>query len=176
VAPEDSSVTACERKGCMIGAAGVGKTSLVRRFVEGVFSDRYLSTIGVKIDRKSVKVGMDEVHMVLWDIEGETDLRSIRFRYLRGAAGYLVVADGTRPQTLDVARQLQHSVADRMPGLPFVLLLNKLDRADQWALAPSDVAALAAEGWTIVRTSAANGLGVEDAFRQLAVRLLPEPV
>lgn len=168
-------MTIYERKLCMIGAAGVGKTSLVRRFVEGVFSERYLSTIGVKIDRKSVEVGADEVRMILWDIEGETELRSIRLRYLRGAAGYLLVADGTREETLAAARQLQETVADRMPDLPFALLLNKHDRADAWALDPDAAAQLASAGWTIFHTSAATGAGVEAAFHHMASRLVPEP-
>jgi hypothetical protein len=168
-------MTTLERKVCMLGAAGVGKTSLVRRFVEGVFSERYLTTIGVKIDRKAVQLGADTVNMVLWDIEGETDLRSIRLRYLRGAAGYLLVADGTRPATLEVARRLQHTVADRLPGLPFVLLLNKDDRAGEWTLDPSVVASLASGGWTILRTSAATGHGVEEAFRHIAHGIFPEP-
>ena len=94
-------MTTWERKVCLLGAAGVGKTSLVRRYVEGIFSDAYLSTIGVKIDRRAVTLGVDTVNLMVWDIEGETDHRSLRMRYLRGAAGYLLVADGTRPETLD---------------------------------------------------------------------------
>ncbi len=168
-------MTVYERKLCMIGAAGVGKTSLVRRFVEGLFSERYLTTIGVKIDRKRMVVGAHEVHMALWDIEGETELRSTRLRYLRGAAGYLLVADGTRSATLAVARQLQETVADRMPDLPFALLLNKHDRTDAWALDPSETAPLASAGWAVFQTSAATGAGVEAAFSHIATRLLPEP-
>ena len=57
----------------LLGAAGVGKTSLVRRYVEGIFSERYHSTIGVKIDRKRVVVGDDAINLVLWDVEGETE-------------------------------------------------------------------------------------------------------
>jgi hypothetical protein len=67
-------MTVIERKVCMLGAAGVGKTSLVRRLVEGLFSGRYLSTVGVKVDRKSVPVGDDQVNMILRDIEGATEL------------------------------------------------------------------------------------------------------
>lgn len=168
-------MTAYERKICMLGAAGVGKTSLVRRYVEGIFSERYHSTIGVKIDRKRVVVGDDAINLVLWDVEGETDQRTIRFRYLRGAAGYLMVADGTNPETLEVAREVQAKVADTTEALPFLLLLNKADRIADWATGPVLLAPLEAVGWTILRTSAANGAGVEEAFLQLAHRLLPRP-
>lgn len=62
-----------KKKICMLGTHGVGKTSLVRHFVHSIFDDHYLSTIGVKIDRKTVQLDEVEVTMVLWDIAGEED-------------------------------------------------------------------------------------------------------
>jgi len=165
-------MTTWERKVCMLGGAGVGKTSLVRRFVEGMFADQYLSTIGVKVDRKPVAVGDDTVALSLWDVEGESQLRTLRLRYLRGAAGYLLVADGTDPASLEVALDLQEKTADRV-DLPFVLALNKADLADRWRVDSDLLAPFEAQGWEVVRTSALTGEGVEDLFHRLALRLVP---
>ena len=166
-------MTTFEKKVCMLGAAGVGKTSLVRRFVEGMFSERYHSTIGVKVDRKVVAVGVHEIAMALWDIEGETNIRSVRPRYVRGAAGYLLVADGTDPATLQVAHDLQIRTHDRMLDLPFVLLLNKHDLASRWRMTPELLAPFQARNWTIHPTSARTGAGVAEAFAALGERLIP---
>ena len=99
-----------QKKICMIGAFSVGKTSLVKRYVQSVFSDTYLTTVGVKIDKKTVDVAGRTVNLILWDLAGEDDIASLRMSYLRGAAGYVLVADGTRPSTLDVALSLRERV------------------------------------------------------------------
>jgi small GTP-binding protein len=168
-------MTTYDRKVCMLGAAEVGKTSLVRRFVDGRFSDRYQSTIGVKVDRRTVPVGADRLNLLLWDIEGVTAHRSPPLRYLRGAAGYLLVADGTKASTLETARSLHAKVSSLSPGLPFLLLLNKSDLAAEWALDSAALDALEAAGWRIGRTSALTGEGVAEAFEHLAHQLRPLP-
>ena len=165
-------MTALEKKVCMMGAPGVGKTSLVRRFVESTFSDKYLSTVGVKIDRKVVPVGDDTINMMLWDLQGEERYQWVRLQYLRGASGYVLVADGTRPETLDVALGLQENAAGRDAALPFVLILNKADLTSDWSVDAGRVGELRGKGWTVLETSAKSGSGVEDAFRDLATRLL----
>ena len=166
-------MTTYERKVCLLGAAGVGKTSLVRQLIEGIFSERYLTTIGVKVDRKVVAVGDDAIAMALWDIEGETRIRTVRPRYLRGAAGYLLVVDGTDPDTLHLAHELQQRTQDRTLDLPFVLLLNKHDLTDRWRLTPELLAPFHALGWSILPTSARTGTGVAEGFAALAERLRP---
>ena len=157
-----------QKKICMVGAFAVGKTSLVKRFVESIFSDRYLTTVGVKIDKKPVKLGDTDVNLILWDIAGEDDLTRMRMSYLRGASGYLLVVDGTRPGTLDTAVNLQKKVGEFSgTGIPFVLLLNKTDLTDAWSLADERIAELSASDWTVMKTSAKTGEGVEDAFLTL---------
>src|SRR3984885_14227382 len=116
-----------QKKVCMLGGFSVGKTSLVKRFVESVFSEAYLTTVGVKIDKKIVDLPGRIVNLILWDLAGEDDIASLRMSYLRGAAGYVLVADGTRPSTLDVALSLRNRVETEYGSLPFVLLLNKHD-------------------------------------------------
>src|SRR5262245_38185024 len=96
-----------QKKVCMVGAFSVGKTSLVRRYVQSIFSDAYLTTVGVKIEKKVVSVGAEPVTLILWDIAGEDDVTSIRTSYLRGAAGYFLVVDVNRAETLDVARSIE---------------------------------------------------------------------
>jgi small GTP-binding protein len=160
-----------QKKVCMLGAFSVGKTSLVRRYVESIFSDAYLTTVGVKIDKKTVEVSGQPVALILWDIAGEDEVSMVRMSYLRGAAGYLLVADGTRAATLEVARSLRARVAAELGPLPFTLLVNKADLAEAWAVSDGELDALRAGGWSVLRTSAKTGESVEDAFRELAVRV-----
>jgi small GTP-binding protein len=156
----------------MLGAATVGKTSLVRRFVEGIFSDVYLTTIGVKIDKKVVVAGTEEVQVLLWDLSGEDAYNEISMSYMRGAAGYLLVADGTRPLTLDTAQILKNRVDATVGPLPFVLALNKADLSQSWDIRDDVKADLDARGWQVVETSAKNGQGVEEAFSLLVNQML----
>jgi small GTP-binding protein len=161
-----------QKKVCMLGAFGVGKTSLVRRYVQSIFSDNYLTTVGVKIEKKTLDIGGESLIMLLWDIAGEDEVAPIRLSYLRGAAGYLLVADGTRSETLEVARSIQSRVEAEVGRVPFLLLLNKADLAESWDVSDDALAALESAGWTVIRTSAKSGQGVEEAFRELAQRLL----
>jgi small GTP-binding protein len=157
-----------QKKICMLGSFSVGKTSLVARYVRSVFSDTYLTTVGVKIDRKAVAVDGADVSLMLWDIYGEDDFQKLRMSYLRGASGYLLVVDGTRRATLDVALSLEQRVRDEVGPLPLVVCLNKSDLRPEWEIDRDllDDRARAA-GWPVVETSAKLGAGVEEAFTRL---------
>lgn len=161
-----------QKKICMLGATGVGKTSLVSRFVSSLFSDKYLTSVGVKVDKKVVTIGQDAVTLLLWDIYGEDTFQSVRASYVRGAAGYLLVADGTRQATLETARALQKTAAGIVGAVPFVLALNKADLADEWEIDEKALWKIADQGWPIVRTSAKTGDGVEEAFTKLSRAML----
>ena len=156
----------------MLGATGVGKTSLVSRFVLSVFSDKYLTTIGVKVDKKPVTVDGKEVTLLLWDIYGQDEFQTVRTSYLKGASGYLLVADGTRQLTLDTARELQKTAQGVVGAVPFVLVLNKADLASEWRLNDKALYKMAEEGWSIIKTSAKTGEGVEDAFLKLTRKVV----
>ncbi len=162
------------KKVCMLGAFAVGKTSLVARFVDRMYSDRYETTVGVRIRKKSLEVAGRELSMVLWDIHGEDDFQSIKSSYLRGAGGVLLVADGTRAGTLDTALGLRQFAQDLIGEIPFLLLLNKTDLVAQWELDKGSLAKLEEAGWRVRRTSAKEGEGVEEAFVELAA-LMVEP-
>jgi small GTP-binding protein len=157
-----------QKKVCMLGAFAVGKTSLVARFVHSVYSDKYLTTVGAKIDKKEVQVGDTQVRMILWDLHGEDDFQSVRVSYLRGMSAYLLVLDGTRRQTLDTARELHQRARDAVGDVPFVCAINKADLSATWEIQAGDLAALKEEGWVVLETSAKTGGAVDSAFEYLA--------
>jgi len=161
-----------QKKICMLGSFAVGKTSLVRRFVESIYSDAYQTTVGVKVDKKNVKVAEKEVSLVLWDIYGEDDYQKMRWTYLRGASGFLLVADGTRRATLEKAVSLEQRAREEAVAIPFVLVINKSDLLRDWELDPALESQLAAQEWSILRTSAKTGEGVEEAFALLTQKIL----
>ena len=161
-----------QKKVCMLGSFSVGKTSLVRRFVESIFDETYHTTIGVKVDKKIVDMNGEDVTLMLWDIYGEDAYQKMRMSYLRGMSGYLLVADGTRRQTLTDALALHERIVQEVGKLPVVLVLNKDDLADQWEIDSAQEAKLAENGWTVQHTSAKTGDAVEKVFVNLAQTML----
>lgn len=156
------------KKICMIGDFAVGKSSLVARFVEQQFSSKYQTTVGVKIDTKILELDGNSVKMVIWDLAGADSIKQSAQSYLRGMAGYILVADGSRAETLETALALKQQI-DAMSGeLPFVGLLNKIDLPHSWEVPNSQFDGLLARGWDFYKTSAQNGTNVEQAFVQLA--------
>lgn len=164
-----------QKKICMLGTFAVGKTSLVARFVQSLFSERYMTTVGVKIDKKIVNATGRDVCLVLWDLHGDDEYQRIRPAYLRGASGYFLVADGTRKSTLDQARVLQQNVEQNLGPIPFLVLLNKDDLTEEWEIQEEDIDLLTEQGWTVLSTSAKSGHNVEQAFLTLAERMIESP-
>lgn len=160
-------------KVCVLGDFAVGKTSLVRRFVDQAFSEKYLTTVGVKIDTKVVDVGPHEpVKLVLWDIAGADELDALRTNYVRGSAAFIFVCDLTRAETLTTATKLHAEVAARFGPMPFCLLANKLDLGDEREVDEMLLENLQSQGWPLFRTSARTGHNVEAAMEQLARQLV----
>ena len=156
----------------MVGAFATGKTSLVAKFVYSIFSEKYQTTVGVKIDRKTLIVQEKELNLILWDLYGEDEFQKLRTSYLRGSSGYLLVVDGTRKSTLQTALDLQKRVEDSIGKVPFLLVLNKWDLEDEWELDSASIEALEEKGWTTIETSAKTGLNVEEVFNRLATKIL----
>jgi small GTP-binding protein len=162
-----------QKKVCMIGKSGVGKTSLVAKFVHSMFSEKYLTTVGVKIDKKTVNVNGAEVMLMIWDLAGDDDYQRLQTSYLRGTSGYLLVADGTRAVTLDDAIEVQRRVAQAVGPVPFVVALNKADLVAQWEIDDARMAELNGRGWKSYKTSAKDGAAVEEVFAELARMMTP---
>jgi small GTP-binding protein len=152
----------------MVGLFATGKTCLVRQYVHSIFSAKYHSTVGVKIDRKTVAVDGNEVTLILWDLAGRDGEHDISPSYLRGAHGILYVVDGTRRETFEQLGELQAISRAAVGDVPSMVALNKADLADQWTLRPADFESLAQQRWHSIRTSAKTGEGVEAAFSWLA--------
>ena len=160
-----------QKKICMVGAFAVGKTSLVARFVESIFSEKYHTTVGVKISKKALNVGDQEWHLILWDLAGEDEFLQIRTSYLRGSAGYLLVVDGTRRATLDTAVSIQQRIVDAVGPIPFVVLFNKSDLTNEWEIADDAFEGLSHKGWSWLKASAKTGAGVDEAFLSLITKM-----
>ena len=161
-----------KKKICVLGSFGVGKTSLTSKFVLNMFSEKYHTTIGVKVDKKVVQLDGNELTLMLWDMAGEEEDLPIKLPYVRDAAGYFLVIDGTREKTFDVALSIQERIRTQIGDLPFIAAINKLDQLDQWEVQESQLAGLSEKGWRIFRTSAKSGAGVEEAFLTLAKQTL----
>jgi small GTP-binding protein len=157
---------------CMLGAWGVGKTSLVRRFVNSMFSDSYLTSVGVKIDKKVVTIGSETLTMMLWDMAGEEEGVPLRLDRLRDASAAVLVADGCRSGSLDTALNLHERILAEVGPITTVLAVNKVDLFDEWDVSLKTLELYAATELVVFTTSAKTGKGVEQMFRQIARDLL----
>lgn len=160
------------RKVCLLGAFAVGKTALVQQYVRSIFSDRYLSTVGVKISKVDVNTDGVDTSLVLWDLEGKDFYTEVNMPYLRGAMGYLLVSDGTRRETLDIALELRTKVTEMVGPIPYLLLLNKCDCEEKWELTDEDINALKNQGIPVLKTSAKTGQSVHEAFLLLTKAMM----
>lgn len=156
----------------MLGAFAAGKTSLVRQYVFSIFDGRYQTTIGVKIDRKQMQINDQAIELILWDLAGEEESVNVHETYFRGASAAVLVADGTRIETLDTAVQLQQRLFAKVGELPTVLMVNKADLEDDWEIDRGQLDDLGQDGWQVFETSAKLGSNVNRAFQTLALQLL----
>lgn len=160
-----------QKKICLLGEFAVGKTSLVRRFVEGRFEDKYLSTIGVKISRRALLRPSGQLNLLVWDLAGSEEFNS-QSAYLRGAAGAVVVCDLTRRETLAGLERYAKQMQAANGPVPLVFAANKADLMQERVVAESELHSLA-QTWhaSLWLTSAKTGHNVEAAFEALAAAI-----
>lgn len=172
-----SSSTTLSKKICLLGDFGVGKTSLIRRFVDRQFSDQYLSTVGMKLSRKLLEFEppLDrKLQLLIWDIEGSTKFKAIAASYLQGATAAIVVGDVTRQETVDRLSDHVLRFLEINPQGFVVVALNKADLIDETTLKTLMQAIV----WTQPRvlatysTSAKTGQDVDTLFQTLARRIM----
>lgn len=115
------------KKIVLLGHFGVGKTSLVRRFVDSAFSEDYLVTLGVHVKKKDVEINSEKVTLIIWDIEGNTSLSKARKSYLAGSHGFLYVFDVTRPETFENLEEEMQFLTENYAATPVCQIGNKSD-------------------------------------------------
>ena len=167
------------KKMCLIGDFGVGKTSLIRRFVDGQFSDQYLSTVGVKISRKNIVLSKEnmpdhDLQLLIWDLEGHTKFKAIAPSYLQGSKGALVVADVSRPETIDRIPEHLSLFYSVNPQGKIIIALNKVDLIEPEKAAKifySTQSFYQERVLSLYQTSAKTGENVDEIFEKLAVSM-----
>ncbi|CUS02209.2 Small GTP-binding protein [Candidatus Promineifilum breve] len=161
-----------QKKVCLLGEFAVGKTSLIRQYVEGRFDEKYLTTVGTVVTRKVVEVRGYTVNLLIWDLAGGRDFG--RSRNLVGLAGALLVCDLTRADTLDALRGYAQLINQANPDGTLIVLANKADLVDERVITDEQLCAVAHELQApLFFTSAKTGDQVESAFTLLADRLAP---
>ncbi|MDH3534450.1 MAG: GTP-binding protein [Gammaproteobacteria bacterium] len=157
---------------CMLGAFAVGKTSLVQQYVNSIFSEKYQTTLGVKIDKKSLQIENQAIELILWDLAGEDEFMKVRESYLRGSSGAMLVADGSRAETLEISLGLKDRLYSEVGEVPVVLIVNKSDLKNSWNIDQDKLQQLRDSGWQVIETSAKNSSNVDDAYRALSSQLI----
>lgn len=156
-----------QKKICLLGASSVGKTSLVKKFVEGIFNEKYLTSIGVKVDKKLVSVNKQEVQLMLWDVEGYDRYNVFQEKYLRGAAAYIIVVDQTRKASLLEGIDI-HSLVRKITNVPSILSINKSDLQANCLLDDEQINQYLELFDLQFNTSAKTGNNVEEVFQAIA--------
>lgn len=161
-----------QKKVCLLGDFAVGKTSLIRRFVEDRFDDKYLSTIGVKISRKPLTREDHLLNLLIWDLAGGDDFGKVSASYLRGASGALLVCDLTRAETLGKVADYARLLREMDETAVLVLVGNKADLVAEQQIGENALAQLAQDfAAPFLLTSALTGSNVEAAFLRLAAAI-----
>ena len=160
------------RKICLLGDFAVGKTSLVGRFVNNTFGERYLTTVGVKIDTKELALGeLHRMRLVIWDLAGSSTLSTPARAYIQGSHGFLVVCDGTRKSTLESALGLLDSARAMVGMKPAILLVNTQDLSESWEIDQDSLEGARKKCSAVYSSSAKTGANVERAFSAIGALL-----
>lgn len=159
------------KKIVLIGHFGVGKTSLIRRFVENTFSEDYKVTIGVHISKKTIEISDNKtsVSLVIWDLEGQDDIRKTRASYLLGTHGFIYVFDLSRPETFKNLKSELSFLSENYPNIPVKVVGNKVDLVNKVYLTQYTDTFKPLVGFFV---SAKTGSRVETLFSKLARELI----
>jgi small GTP-binding protein len=168
------------KKICLLGDAAVGKTSLIKRYVYSMFDDKYITTIGTKVTKKSITYTKSaggqateiRLTLLIWDILGQKQYSRLHPVYYQGAEGALVVCDGSRPETISSIDEWAKTFQEVVGPVPLIFLINKADLLDQNTFNAAPVNALCTQykaRWMF--SSAKDGLNVDKSFHELGDEL-----
>lgn len=155
------------KKVIITGNFGVGKTSVFRRFIENVFSEKYLTTIGVKVDKKTVDIDGRQISLIIWDIAGEVRQDKVPTAYFLNANAIIYVFDVTRPATYKYREEDIQFLKKLVPGSLVRTVGNKKDLLTQ-EMEFSFIQEVKPD----FLTSAKTGENIEELFNDIAKELL----
>lgn len=161
-------------KVCLVGDVAVGKTSLIKRFVQDEFDDRYIATVGTKVTKKTVDVmwrgAPASLDLMVWDIMGEKGFRALlRDAYFEGSHGVIAVCDLTRKDTFYDLNNWVQMIRKQVGNVPMVFLGNKMDLEERLVITPDELARMGTiHSAPQFLASAKTGAGVNEAFKALA--------
>ncbi len=166
-------MTTIQLKICLLGDFAVGKTSLIRRYVEGRFDEKYLSNLGVTVSRKELTMADHQFNLIVWDLAGGENVLKVQPNYLRGASGALIVCDLTRRETLGCFSKYSAQLLSVSPNAEIMFIGNKVDLQEDREISEEDIESTvdSLNGRHVI-TSAKTGEQVENAFRTLARQIV----
>ena len=158
------------KKIVLVGHFGVGKTSLMRRFIDNAFSEEYKVTLGVQIQKKVVTLNNStEVSLIIWDLEGNVSITKTRRSYLLGSQSFLYVFDATRTETFENINAEIDYINEHYPTAIVKIIGNKSDLVNHKSL--KDVLKNKKVPYDYL-TSAKTGENVNEMFQELAQKLI----
>ncbi|UCE38022.1 MAG: GTP-binding protein [Thermoplasmata archaeon] len=169
-----------KRKVLLLGDEAVGKTSLIRKFVMDKFDDKYIATIGTKVTKKELEIknNGDIIYltMMIWDVLGQKDYRSVQTASFKGADGVIFVCDFTRRDTVGSLEDYWlKSLGNNISQLQLIFVANKSDLTEDAQFSLDDLEKVASKyDSTCFSSSAKTGENVEDLFLTLGNRLIEE--
>ncbi|MFX1455228.1 MAG: GTP-binding protein [Promethearchaeota archaeon] len=160
----------------LTGDFKVGKTSLIRRFVENSFKEDYISTIGVQISKKTINLtDQNRMNFIIWDVGGQIfQMAPYRAKFYNGANAAFIVIDRTRPDSLDSIEKWYNDIKTSIAkNIPIIVVGNKSDLTDQIKISKDEIKEVAKQyGFHYILTSAKTGENVNDAFLYVAYRVI----
>ncbi len=166
------------KKVVLLGDSAVGKTSLVRRYVVDVFSDKYIATIGTKVMKKDVEYKLPArtiyLTMMIWDVLGQRDYRKIRNVSLKGADGVIMVSDLTRPESISAIVEFWYpTILEIVDNVSALVIGNKSDLPSAGNDSVDLLASVSSEiSSPYLICSAKTGENVESSFRSIGELIL----
>ncbi|MDH3655161.1 MAG: GTP-binding protein [Myxococcales bacterium] len=160
------------RKVCLLGASGVGKSSLVRRFVEGSFDQQHKPSVAMSVFSGTVELGDVALEMMIWDPAGAESRGQYNRSFISGASGLIFVVDATEPQTLDTLLEAQAKERGFIGSRPAILVVNKADLTGDFAISKAQIDAAGKLDWRLIQASAKTGDNVGKVFTTLAELML----
>jgi small GTP-binding protein len=170
------------KKVVLLGDGGVGKTSLIARYVVNKFDDKYIATIGTRVSRKDIQVVKPNLiinlRMMIWDILGQKEYSKIRSASLSGAQGVILVGDLSRAETIKSLQEFWMKEVQAVVGqIPTVLVGNKVDLAEKGSMSVMLLESMGQKlGCPTMLCSAKTGENVEALFSVLGEMLVGDVV